>query len=240
MGAHRRLCMLPGLCIRRILFGHEPSNAARSLFRWSVQNCCLRSRSWLPPSLASACARRGRASPVAQRHACRVRGVHERRSCHFGRAGTTAAEVAAEGLLIGAPYGASRLWPGAKRSVQTRRASPPPKFSPLRALPRHVASRCGLRQRKSVWRFGALPFAGVAFMEIARHEQSGATSETMHPTSIKPARARTLSTRMLAGALIFGLAAGFVETLSKRPRLAFHAHTPLCHVHRGLCSAAAF
>ena len=62
-----------------------------------------------------------------------------------------------------------------------------------------------------------LPFAGVAFMEIARHEQSGATSETMHPTPIKPARARTLSTRMLAGALIFGLAAGFVETYRSDP-----------------------
>ena len=86
MGAHRRLRMLPGLCIRRILFGHEPSNATRSLFGGTCRIAAHarvhgRSLHWRAPR-----ARRGRASPVAQRHACRVRGVHERWSRHFGRA----------------------------------------------------------------------------------------------------------------------------------------------------------
>lgn len=68
--------------------------------------------------------------------------------------GTTAAEVAAEGLLIGAPM-ALTLMAWGKTLGANRRASPLPKSSPLRALPRHAASRCGLRQRKSVWHFGA-------------------------------------------------------------------------------------
>ena len=86
MGAHRRLRMLPGLCIRRFLFGHEPSNAARPLFGGTcgiaaharIYGCRFH---WRTPR-----ARCRRTRPIAQRHACRVRGVHERRSRHFGRA----------------------------------------------------------------------------------------------------------------------------------------------------------
>lgn len=131
--------------------------------------------------------------------------------------GTTAAEVAAEGLLIGAPMALTLMAWG-----KTLGANPPRLAATEIFAATGIAAACCFALWFAPEEIGlalrcVLPFAGVAFMEIARHEQSGATSETMRPTPIKPARARTLSTRMLAGALIFGLAAGFVETYRSDP-----------------------
>ena len=131
--------------------------------------------------------------------------------------GTTAAEVAAEGLLIGAPMALTLMAWG-----KTLGANPPRLAATEIFAATGIAAACCFALWFAQEEIGlalrcVLPFAGVAFMEIARHEQSGATSETMHPTPIKPARARTLSARMLAGALIFGLAAGFVETYRSDP-----------------------
>ena len=131
--------------------------------------------------------------------------------------GTTAAEVAAEGLLIGAPMALTLMAWG-----KTLGANPPRLAATEIFAATGIAAACCFALWFAPEEIGlalrcVLPFAGVAFMEIARHEQSDATSETMHPTPIKPARARTLSTRMLAGALIFGLAAGFVETYRSDP-----------------------
>ena len=131
--------------------------------------------------------------------------------------GTTAAEVAAEGLLIGAPMALTLMAWG-----KTLGANPPRLAATEIFAATGIAAACCFALWFAQEEIGlalrcVLPFAGVAFMEIARHEQSGATSETMRPTPIKPARARTLSTRMLAGALIFGLAAGFVETYRSDP-----------------------
>lgn len=130
--------------------------------------------------------------------------------------GTTAAEVAAEGLLIGAPMALTLMAWG-----KTLGANPPRLAATEIFAATGIAAACCFALWFAPEEIGlalrcVLPFAGVAFMEIARHEQSG-MSETMHPTPIKPARARTLSTRMLAGALIFGLAAGFVETYRSDP-----------------------
>ena len=130
--------------------------------------------------------------------------------------GTTAAEVAAEGLLIGAPMALTLMAWG-----KTLGANPPRLAATEIFAATGIAAACCFALWFAQEEIGlalrcVLPFAGVAFMEIARHEQSG-MSETMHPTPIKPARARTLSTRMLAGALIFGLAAGFVETYRSDP-----------------------
>ena len=131
--------------------------------------------------------------------------------------GTTAAEVAAEGLLIGAPMALTLMAWG-----KTLGANPPRLAATEIFAATGIAAACCFALWFAQEEIGlalrcVLPFAGVAFMEIARHEQSGATSETMHSTPIKPARARTLSVRMLAGALIFGLAAGFVETYRSDP-----------------------
>lgn len=131
--------------------------------------------------------------------------------------GTTAAEVAAEGLLIGAPMALTLMAWG-----KTLGANPPRLAATEIFAATGIAAACCFALWFAQEEIGlalrcVLPFAGVAFMEIARHEQNGATSETMHPTPIKPARARTLSTRMLAGALIFGFAAGFVETYRSDP-----------------------
>lgn len=130
--------------------------------------------------------------------------------------GTTAAEVAAEGLLIGAPMALTLMAWG-----KTLGANPPRLAATEIFAATGIAAACCFALWFAPEEIGlalrcVLPFAGVAFMEIARHEQSG-MSETMHPTPIKPARARTLSARMLAGALIFGLAAGFVETYRSDP-----------------------
>lgn len=130
--------------------------------------------------------------------------------------GTTAAEVAAEGLLIGAPMALTLMAWG-----KTLGANPPRLAAIEIFAATGIAAACCFALWFAPEEIGlalrcVLPFAGVAFMEIARHEQSG-MSETMHPTPIKPARARTLSARMLAGALIFGLAAGFVETYRSDP-----------------------
>lgn len=130
--------------------------------------------------------------------------------------GTTAAEVAAEGLLIGAPMALTLMAWG-----KTLGANPPRLAATEIFAATGIAAACCFALWFAPEEIGlalrcVLPFAGVAFMEIARHEQSG-MSETMHPTPIKPARARTLSTRMLTGALIFGLAAGFVETYRSDP-----------------------
>ena len=130
--------------------------------------------------------------------------------------GTTAAEVAAEGLLIGAPMALTLMAWG-----KTLGANPPRLAATEIFAATGIAAACCFALWFAQEEIGlalrcVLPFAGVAFMEIARHEQSG-MSETMHPTPIKPARARTLSARMLAGALIFGLAAGFVETYRSDP-----------------------
>lgn len=132
--------------------------------------------------------------------------------------GTTAAEVAAEGLLIGAPMALTLMAWG-----KTLGANPPRLAATEIFAATGIAAACCFALWFAPEEIGlalrcVLPFAGVAFMEIARHEQSG-MSETMHPTPIKPARARTLSARMLAGALIFGLAAGFVETYRSDPGL---------------------
>ena len=131
--------------------------------------------------------------------------------------GTTAAEVAAEGLLIGAPMALTLMAWG-----KTLGANPPRLAATEIFAATGIAAACCFALWFAPEEIGlalrcVLPFAGVAFMEIARHEQSSATSETMHSTPIKPARARTLSARMLAGALIFGLAAGFVETYRSDP-----------------------
>ncbi len=141
--------------------------------------------------------------------------------------GTTAAEVAAEGLLIGAPMALTLMAWG-----KTLGANPPRLAATEIFAATGIAAACCFALWFAPEEIGlalrcVLPFAGVAFMEIARHEQSSATSETMHPTPIKPARARTLSARMLAGALIFGLAAGFVETYRSDPARFPRPHSPM-------------
>ena len=131
--------------------------------------------------------------------------------------GTTAAEVAAEGLLIGAPMALTLMAWG-----KTLGANPPRLAATEIFAATGIAAACCFALWFAPEEIGlalrcVLPFAGVAFMEIARHEQSGDTPETAQPPIIKPARARALSARMLTGALIFGLAAGFVEAYRSDP-----------------------
>ena len=130
--------------------------------------------------------------------------------------GTTAAEVAAEGLLIGAPMALTLMAWGKMLGANPPRLAATEIFAAT-----GIAAACCFALWFAQEEIGlalrcVLPFAGVAFMEIARHEQS-TTLETAQSPIIKPARARTLSARMLAGALIFGLAAGFVETYRSDP-----------------------
>ena len=130
--------------------------------------------------------------------------------------GTTAAEVAAEGLLIGAPMALTLMAWGKMLGANPPRLAATEIFAAT-----GIAAACCFALWCAQEEIGlalrcVLPFAGVAFMEIARHEQS-TTLETAQSPIIKPARARTLSARMLAGALIFGLAAGFVETYRSDP-----------------------
>ena len=131
--------------------------------------------------------------------------------------GTTAAEVAAEGLLIGAPMALTLMAWG-----KTLGANPPRLAATEIFAATGIAAACCFALWFAPEEIGlalrcVLPFAGVASMEIARHEQSGDTPETAQPPIIKPARARALSARMLTGALIFGLAAGFVEAYRSDP-----------------------
>ena len=130
--------------------------------------------------------------------------------------GTTAAEVAAEGLLIGAPMALTLMAWGKMLGANPPRLAATEIFAAT-----GIAAACCFALWFAQEEIGlalrcVLPFAGVAFMEIARHEQS-TTLETAQSPIIKPACARTLSARMLAGALIFGLAAGFVETYRSDP-----------------------
>lgn len=130
--------------------------------------------------------------------------------------GTTAAEVAAEGLLIGAPMALTLMAWGKMLGANPPRLAATEIFAAT-----GIAAACCFALWFAQEEIGlalrcVLPFAGVAFMEIARHEQS-TTLETAQSPIIKPARARTLSARMLAGALIFGLATGFVETYRSDP-----------------------
>ena len=131
--------------------------------------------------------------------------------------GTTPAEVVAEGLLIGAPMALTLTAWGKTLGENPPRLAATEIFAAtgiaaacciaLWFLPEAIgyAARC------------VLPFAGVAFMEISKRDANVVEGDAAAPISAAPKRIRRLSTRMLAGALLFGVAAGFVEAYRSDP-----------------------
>ena len=153
--------------------------------------------------------------------------------------GTTAAEVAAEGLLIGAPMALTLMAWG-----KTLGANPPRLAATEIFAATGIAAACCFALWFAPEEIGlalrcVLPFAGVAFMEIARHEQSSATSETMHPTPIKPARARTLPPACSQVLLSLAWLRASLRPTEATPARFPRPHSPM-PCSSWLCSAAAF
>ncbi len=131
--------------------------------------------------------------------------------------GTSTGEVVAEGLLIGAPMALTLMAWG-----KTLGANPPRLAAAEIFAATGLAAACCIALWFLPEQVGyavrcVLPFAGVAFMEIAKHDAASTVQPQTGATSMRPTRARRLSARMLAGALLFGLAAGFVEAYRSDP-----------------------
>lgn len=133
--------------------------------------------------------------------------------------GTSAAEVVGEGLLIGAPMALTLMAWGKVLGENPPRLAATEIFAAtgvacafcivLWFLPKQVALafRC------------VLPFAGVAFMEIAKNTSPDTCAKISTQGGAASAHGRKLSSRMLAGSALFGLAAGFIETYRSDPGL---------------------
>lgn len=130
--------------------------------------------------------------------------------------GTSAAEVIGEGLLIGAPMALTLMAWGKVLGENPPRLAAMEIFAATGFACAFCIALWFLPEQVAVALRCVLPFAGVAFMEIAKNAQAKDNAESIERAA-KPSHGRKLSSRMLAGAALFGLAAGFIETYRSDP-----------------------
>ncbi len=156
-----------------------------------------------------------------------------------GMPGTSAGEVVAEGLLVGAPMALTLMAWGKTLGSSAPRLAATEIFAATGVAAVGCIALWFIPEEIALVLRCALPFASVAFMAIAKREADPQDENDRFATAgAEAARARKLSTRMLAGALLFGLAAGFVEAYRSDPGALATPTLPYAMLILGLFCAA--